>query len=101
MIAKNIIFLYLKKIETRLASVSTREEIEKASKKTIEALYGSGIQDFKIREVFALPEKGKRDSWDIQTTFLLNNLKHTVDLVIMEKDGQVTNARLIDTMKPL
>ena len=88
-------------VETRLATVSTREEIEKASKKTIEALYGSGIQDFKIRELFALPEKGKRDSWDVQTTFLLNNLKYTVDLVIMEKDGQVTNARLIDTMKPL
>jgi len=81
--------------------VKTREDVEKASKKVTEALYGSDIKDFKIRELFALPEKGPRDSWDVQVTFLSNNKKYTVDLVIQENDGQVTNARLIDTMVPL
>lgn len=81
--------------------VKTREDVEKASKKATEALYGSDIKDFKIRELFPLPEKGLRDSWDVQVTFLSNNKKYTVDLVIQENDGQVTNARLIDTMVPL
>ncbi len=84
-----------------MSPVKTRDEVEKASKKAVEALYGSEIQDFKIRELFPLPEKGPQDSWDVQTTFLLNKLKHTVDLVIQMKDGHVTNARLIDTMVPL
>ena len=81
--------------------VSTREEVEKASKKVVETLYGTDIQDFKIRELFALPEKGPRTGWDVQTTFLSNKQKYTVDLEIQEKDGQVTNARLIDKMVPL
>jgi hypothetical protein len=36
----------------------------------------------------------------VQVTFLSNNLQYTVDLVIRE-NGQITNARLIDTMTPL
>jgi len=32
---------------------------------------------------------------------MLNDLKYTVDLEIQEKDGQVTNARLLDTKTPL
>ena len=81
--------------------VKTRDEVEKASKKVTEALYGTDIQDFKIRELFALPEKGPRTAWDVQVTFLLNKQKYTVDLEIQEKNGQVTNSRLIDTMTPL
>lgn len=81
--------------------VKTRDEVEKAAKRATESLYGTEIQDFKIRELFPLPEKGPQDSWDVQVTFLLNKLKHTVDLVIQLKDGHVTNARLIDTMVPL
>ena len=81
--------------------VKTRDEVEKASKKVTEALYGTDIQDFNIRELFALPEKGPRTAWDVQVTFLLNKQKYTVDLEIQEKDGQVTNSRLIDTMTPL
>ena len=81
--------------------VRTREEVEKASKKAVETLYGTDIQDFKIRELFALPEKGPRTSWDVQVTFLSNKQKYTVDLEIQENDGQVTNARLIDKMIPL
>ena len=81
--------------------VKTREDVEKASKKVTEALYGNDIKDFKIRELFSLPEKGPQDSWDVQVTFLSKNKKYTVDLVIQENDGQVTNARLIDTMVPL
>ena len=84
-----------------MTPVKTREEVEKASRKITESLYGTEIQDFKIRELFTLPEKGPQDSWDVQVTFLLNKLKHTVDLVIHMNDGHVTNARLIDTMVPL
>ncbi len=84
-----------------MSPVKTRGEVEKASKKAVESLYGTEIQDFKIRELFPLPEKGPQDSWDAQVTFLLNKLKYTVDLVIQMKDGQITNARLIDTMAPL
>ncbi len=84
-----------------MTPVKTRDEVEKASRKITESLYGSEIQDFKIRELFTLPEKGPQEAWDVQVTFLLNKLKHTVDLVIQQKDGHVTNARLIDTMVPL
>lgn len=84
-----------------MSPVKTREEVEKASRKATESLYGTEIQDFKIRELFPLPEKGPQDSWDVQVTFLLNKMKHTVDYVIQMNDGHVTNARLIDTMVPL
>jgi hypothetical protein len=81
--------------------VKTTGDIEKAAKKTVEALYGSDIQDFKVRVVFPFPNEYKRDSWDVQVTFLLNDLQYTVDLMIQENNGLVTAARLIDTMTPL
>jgi hypothetical protein len=79
-------------------TVKTTADIEYAAKKAVEALYGSNIQDFKVRVVFPFPNETKRDSWDVQVTFLLNDLQYTVDLMIQEKDGLVTAARLIDTM---
>jgi hypothetical protein len=82
-------------------TVKTTADIEHSAKKAVEALYGSSIQDFKVRVVFPFPNENKRDSWDVQVTFLLNDLKYTVDLMIQEKDGLVTAARLIDTMMPL
>jgi hypothetical protein len=82
-------------------SVKTNSDIEEAAKKAVEALYGSDIQDFKTRVIFPFPNEQKRDSWDVQVTFLSNNLQYTVDLIIQEKNGQITNARLIDTMTPL
>jgi len=84
-----------------MTPVKTKPEIEKASKNAIQALYGSGIRDFEIRVLFPFPSEAKRDSWDVQTTFMLDNLQYTVDLIIQEKDGLVTNARLIDTMAPV
>ena len=84
-----------------LNPVKTKAEIEKASKSAIGALYGQDVKDFKIRVLFPYPSELKHDSWDVQTTFLLNNVQYTVDLIIQEKDGLVTNARLIDTMTPL
>ena len=81
--------------------VRTSAEIENSAKKAIQALYGTGITDFKIRVLFPFPNEHKRDSWDVQVTFLSNGLQYTVDLIIQEKDGQITNARLIDTMAPL
>ena len=84
-----------------MTPVKTKAEIEKASKNAVQALYGTDIKDFKIRVLFPFPSEAKRDSWDVQTTFLLNNTQYTVDLIIQEKDGLVTNARLIDTMMPL
>ena len=82
-------------------SVRKAAEIDNCAKKAIHALYGTDITDFKTRVVFPFPNEQKRDSWDVQVTFLLNGLQYTVDLIIQEKDGQITNARLIDTMKPI
>jgi hypothetical protein len=82
-------------------AVRTTAQIENSAKKAIQALYGTEITDFKIRVLFPFPNEHKRGSWDVQVTFLLNRLQYTVDLIIQEKDGQITNARLIDTMAPL
>jgi hypothetical protein len=43
----------------------------------------------------------KREARDVQTTFLLNKLQYTVDLLIQENNGHITNARPIDTMIPI
>jgi len=83
-----------------MAKVSSPQEIELQSKKVIETLYGN-VSDFRVNETFQLPEKGPREAWDVQVKFMKNSLKYTVDLEIQEKDGEVTNARLIDTMTPL
>jgi hypothetical protein len=48
-----------------------------------------------------LPTEDRRDSWDVQVTFLIDGIQYTVDLLVMEKNGQITNARLIDKMTPL
>ena len=87
------------------ASSKENNRIEETSKWAVEALYGKDIIDFKVRVVFPfkfsnLPEDQKRAYDDVQVTFLSNNLQYTVDLVIRE-NGQITNARLIDTMTPL
>lgn len=84
-----------------MAPVKTKTDIEKAARKTVETLYGTDIRDFKIRVLFPFPNEIKHDSWDIQVTFLQGKLQYTVDLMIQESDGKVTNARLIDTMVPL
>ena len=83
-----------------MQSVSTKEDIERESKRVINALYGD-VGDFRVNETFQIPEKGPREAWDVQVNFMLNALKYTVDLEIQEKDGNVTSARLIDTMTPL
>jgi len=83
-----------------MTQVSTPEDIERESSRIINALYGE-VSDFRINETFQIPEKGPREAWDVQVNFMLNNEKYTVDLEIQEKNGQVTNARLIDTMTPL
>ena len=95
-----------------MSSVKSHAEIEDTAKKAIVALYGSDIKDFKVRVVLpyasdeliakgGLPTEERRDSWDVQVTFLLNETQYTVDLVIQEKDGQITYSRLIDKMTPL
>ena len=83
-----------------MQSVSTPEDIERESKRVINALYGD-VSGFRVNETFQIPEKGPREAWDVQVNFMLDALKYTVDLEIQEKSGQVTNARLIDTMTPL
>ena len=84
-----------------MSKVTGQDEILVASKKAIESLYGPQIEDLKLRVVFPFPNEKERDSWDTQLTFLRNGLQYTVDLMIQEKDGTITNARLIDTMTPL
>ena len=83
-----------------MQDVSTPEDIERESRRVINALYGD-VSNFKVNETFQIPEKGPREAWDVQVNFMLDALKYTVDLEIQEKSGQVTNARLIDTMTPL
>lgn len=84
-----------------MAPVKTSVDIERSAKKAAEALYGTDIRDFEVRVIFPYPSEHKRESWDVQVTFLLNGIQYTVDLMIEEKNGQVTNARLIDKMIPL
>ena len=84
-----------------MPAVKTKSEIEKASRNAVEALYGNELRDFKIRVLFPFPSELKHDSWDVQVTFLQGKLQYTVDLIIQESDGKVTNARLIDTMVPI
>ena len=81
-------------------SVSSPDEIFAASKHVIDTLYGD-VSDFKINETFQKPEKGPRESWDVQVKFMIDGLKYTVDLDIEEKSGRVVYAQLIDTMTPL
>jgi hypothetical protein len=92
--------------------VKSGAEIEATAKKAIDALYGSDVKDFKVRVVLpyasdqliakgGLPTEEKRDSWDVQVTFLVDGTQYTVDLIIQEKDGQTTYSRLIDKMTPL
>jgi len=83
-----------------MQNVSTQEDVDRESKRIINALYGD-VSDFRVNETFQIPEKGPREAWDVQVNFMLNALKYTVDLEIQEKEGHVTNARLIDTMTPL
>jgi hypothetical protein len=95
-----------------MTPVKSNAEIEEAAKKAIIALYGSDVKDFKVRVVLpyaseeliakgGLPTEERRDSWDVQVTFLLNETQYTVDLIIQEKDGQITYSRLIDKMNPI
>ena len=92
--------------------VKTRSDAEEAAMKAVEALYGPGFRDFKVGEMLpyisdqlvikgGLPTEDRRDSWDVQVTFILHETQYTVDLLVMEKDGQITNARLIDKMTPI
>ena len=83
-----------------MVQVSTADDIERESRRVVNSLYGN-VSNFRVNETFQIPEKGSREAWDVQVNFMLNGLKYTVDLEIQEKDGQVTNARLIDTMTPL
>ena len=93
-------FLYLLCVHKGMTKVSSKEDIERESKRVISALYGN-VSDFRVNETFQIPEKGPREAWDVQVNFMQDNLKYTVDLEIQEKDGQVTNARLLDTKTPL
>jgi len=95
-----------------MSTVTTDIEIEKVSRKAIESLYGQNIENFEVRVILpnvsdenvdkrGLASSERRDSWDVQVIFILNGLQYTVDLIINEKDSQVTYARLIDKMRPL
>ena len=84
-----------------MSPVRNQKEVEAAAKKTVEALYGAEVRDLKVRVLLPFPNEHQREAWDANVTFLLRGLQYTVDLLINEKDGMVTNARLIDTMTPL
>ena len=81
--------------------VRNEKEVESVAKRATEELYGSNVENLKIRTLLPYPNEQNIEAWDAQVTFLLDGLQYTVDLLINEKDGQITNARLIDTMVPL
>jgi hypothetical protein len=81
--------------------VKNETDVQARAVGAIETLYGKDITDLRLRSLFSLPNKQKREEWDAQTTFMLNNFQYVVDLTIREQDGIITNARLIDVMKPL
>jgi hypothetical protein len=93
--------IYFANIFSFMNPVHTEEQVETVAKKATEALYGSNIENFKIRTLLPFPTEQNREAWDTQVTFLLGGLHYTVDLLINENDGQITNSRLIDTMTPL
>ena len=82
-------------------AVKNETDVQARAVGAIEALYGKDITDLRLRSLFSLPNEQKREEWDTQTTFMLNNLQYVVDLTIREQDGIITNARLIDVMTPL
>jgi len=81
--------------------VRNEKEVESVAKRATEVLYGSNVENLRVRTLLPYPNEQNREAWDAQVTFLLDGLQYTVDLLINEKDGQITNARLIDTMVPL
>ena len=81
--------------------VRNEKEVESVAKRATEVLYGSNVENLKVRTLLPYPNEQNREAWDAQVTFMLDGLQYTVDLLINEKDGQITNARLIDTMVPL
>jgi hypothetical protein len=93
--------IYFANIFSFMNPVHTEEQVETVAKKATEALYGSNIENFKIRALLPFPTEQNREAWDTQVTFLLGGLHYTVGLLINENDGQITNTRLIDTMTPL
>jgi hypothetical protein len=93
--------IYFANIFSFMNPIHTEKEVESVAKKATEALYGSNIENFKIRTLLPFPTEQNREAWDTQVTFLLGGLQYTVDLLINENDGQITNTRLIDTMTPL
>jgi hypothetical protein len=93
--------IYFANIFSFMNPVHTEKQVETVAKKATEALYGSNIENFKIRTLLPFPTEQNREAWDTQVTFLLGGLHYTVDLLINENDGQITNTRLIDTMTPL
>ena len=44
-----------------MTKVSSKEDIERESKRVISALYGN-ISDFRVNETFQIPEKGPREA---------------------------------------
>jgi hypothetical protein len=93
--------IYFANIFSFMNPVHTEKQVETVARKATEALYGSNIENFKIRTLLPFPTEQNREAWDTQVTFLLGGLQYTVDLLINENDGQITNTRLIDTMTPL
>ena len=96
-----IILIYFVNTNWFMNPVRNEKEVESVAKRATQVLYGSNVENLKVRTLLPYPNEQNREAWDAQVTFLLDGLQYTVDLLINEKDGQITNARLIDTMVPL
>ena len=58
-----------------MQSVSTQEDIDRESRRIINALYGD-VTDFRVNETFQIPEKGPREAWDVQVNFMIDGLSN-------------------------
>jgi len=96
-----IMLIYFVNTNWFMNPVRNEKEVESVAKRATQVLYGSNVENLKVRTLLPYPNEQNREAWDAQVTFLLDGLQYTVDLLINEKDGQITNARLIDTMVPL
>ena len=69
--------------------VRNEKEVESVAKRATQVLYGSNVENLKVRTLLPYPNEQNREAWDAQVTFFLDGLQYTVDLLINEKDDKL------------
>ncbi len=50
--------------------VRNEKEVESVAKRATEVLYGSNVENLKVRTLLPYPNEQNREAWDAQVTFL-------------------------------